>query len=423
MADSLPPRTLNDWLDHLETIHPKSIDLGLARVAEVAKRLHLTPSAIPTITVAGTNGKGSCVATLVALLRQSGARVGAYTSPHLLRFNERIAIDGEPVDDRAIVEAFTAIETARSEISLSYFEFATLAALWLFRRAEVDWQVLEVGLGGRLDAVNIVDANACVVTSIGLDHTDWLGPTRDHIAPEKAGVARAGCPAVVAETDLPSTLLPALESLGARVLCREREWRLDGSDLRLPSGRSVFLPEVTGLQLGNVAAAVVVLEAVGIELSDEALTVALSTLSVPGRQTRLRYAERDYWFDVAHNRESVAALTRALMADRPHGRCHAIFAAMADKPLRDMIREIRDQVDVWHLPAAPGVVRAADPADIATLLEGADVHCYPDALAAWQAALESSVPDDRIVVFGSFVTVGAQLEQWQAAQSISRAGD
>ncbi|MEK9542820.1 MAG: Mur ligase family protein, partial [Luminiphilus sp.] len=201
MAQSQPGASLDAWLAHLETLHPQKIDLELLRVRTVAQRLGLLPAAMTTITVAGTNGKGSCVAALAALLKARGYLVGCYTSPHLLNFNERITIDQTPASDGEIITAFEAIEDSRQDISLSYFEFATLASLYLFKRAGVDFQVLEVGLGGRLDAVNIVDASACVITSIGVDHTEWLGDTRELIAIEKAGVARAGRPAVVAEQD------------------------------------------------------------------------------------------------------------------------------------------------------------------------------------------------------------------------------
>jgi len=405
----MPEASLDSWLSHLETLHPKKIDLGLDRLRRVATRLDLIPTAVKTVTVAGTNGKGTCVAALDALLRASGRRTGVYTSPHLIRFNERIVIDGEPATDREIVTAFVAIEGARGDISLSYFEFATLAALWLFREAGVDWQVLEVGLGGRLDAVNLIDADACVITSIGLDHTEWLGETREQIAPEKAGVARAGRPAIVAEPDPPATLLPALDERGARTLLRNRDWSISDHRLTDPRGSNFDLPGVPGLRPDNLAAAVVALEALGIPVDQALIDRGLGSLSLAGRQQCVTFRAREIWFDVAHNRESVAALFTTI-ADQPPVRVtHGVFGGMADKPLRDMIALASPHIDEWHLPAADEVPRAASPAAIGTLLAGASVVTYDGPEAAWEGVLRASEPGDRIVIFGSFVTVGAQL--------------
>ncbi|MEM8942583.1 MAG: Mur ligase family protein, partial [Pseudomonadota bacterium] len=215
---------LDTWLAHLERIHPKSIDLGLERSTEVARRLGLLPLPSKVLVVAGTNGKGTVAHASDALLQAQGFRTGRFTSPHILRFNERIAVDGVPVSDRLILDAFRAIETARSETTLTYFEFSTLAAIWVFAQAGVDVAILEVGLGGRLDAVNIADGDVSVITSISLDHQAWLGETVELIAPEKAAVARSGKPVVLAERAYPSTLHQTLEEIGARVLRAGREW-------------------------------------------------------------------------------------------------------------------------------------------------------------------------------------------------------
>lgn len=402
--------SLERWLKHLETLHPKSIDLGLERIQRVAEALSLAPKRTRTLTIAGTNGKGSCIAAVEALLRASGDTVGVYTSPHLIRFNERFRINGEEPDDNAILRAFHAIDAARGDTTLSYFEFATLAALWLFQAARVDWQLLEVGLGGRLDAVNMLDADACVITSIGIDHVEWLGETRDLIAPEKAGVARAGCPAVVAERDLPSTLLPALENLGADVLLIDRDWQLSEGQLTLPSGASFDLPEVRGLQSANMAAAAVLVDAVGCTITSSIMERAFSGLAVPGRQQRCDLQGRDCWLDVSHNREAVAALAAALAGESKPQRTHAVFGAMADKPLRDMIDIMAGWVDFWHFPAAQDIPRAAMPADLATLVAPDKSACYDGAAAAAEGVLAATAPGDRIIVFGSFITVGAQLQ-------------
>ncbi len=405
--------TLDAWLTHLETLHPQKIDLELTRVQTVAHRLELLPASCQTVTIAGTNGKGSCVGALAALLSQQGVSVGCYTSPHLLNFNERITIDGMPASDVEIMGAFAAIEEHRQSISLSYFEFATLAALVLFRQKSVDVQILEVGLGGRLDAVNMLDADVCVITSIGIDHTEWLGDTRDLIAIEKAGVARYGKPAVVAERDLPSTLLPHLKALGADVAALDRDWLLCNSELTLPDGVQRVLPEVPALQASNLGAAVIAADKLNRTPDQDCIDEALQNLTVPGRQQQLRVQDRVWWLDVAHNRESVARLAIALGQEIEGQETHVIFGAMADKPLRDMIETLADGVSSWHLPTHEEVARAAAPADLAQLIKTISpkvtVRCYPTPRMAFEGIESASKPGDRILVFGSFVTVGAQL--------------
>ena len=412
--------SLDSWLSYLETLHPRSIDLGLERVATVAKALGLDNHP-RTITVAGTNGKGSCVATTDALLRVQGLRTGVYTSPHLIRYNERIVIDGMPVSDADIIDAFEVIDSARGGITLSYFESATVAALWLFKRAEVDWQILEVGLGGRLDAVNIIDADACVITSIGLDHVDYLGDTRELIAPEKAGVARPHRPAIVAERDLPDTLIPALKNLAAATWVIDRDWFMADGRLQLSSGEVYQIPPVAGLRADNVAAAVVVLAALQCAPPQSLLEQGLATLTLAGRQQREQLLEREWWFDVAHNTESAQALAQALAEAptlQPHGRYarHAIFGAMADKPLRAMIESMAPHIDYWHLQSI-ALPRAADPGALMALVRQSDpesvCHVYPDAGSAREGVLAATEAGDRIVVFGSFVTVGDHLEWLQ----------
>lgn len=421
MAESQTGVSLDAWLAHLETLHPQKIDLELVRVRTVAQRLGLLPAAMTTVTVAGTNGKGSCVAALAALLKARGYSVGCYTSPHLLAFNERITIDQNPASDREIITAFEAIEDGRQDISLSYFEFATLAGLYLFKRAGVDFQVLEVGLGGRLDAVNIVDADACVITSIGVDHTEWLGDTRELIAIEKAGVARTGRPAVVAEQDSPGTLMPELSNIGAKSFSLGRDWQLAEGRLLLPDGTERQLPDVPGLQASNLGAAVTVLSVLGEALSQPLLSKALMQLSVPGRQQQLIYGQRTWLLDVAHNEEAVAALARSLEADGSGGPCHAIFGAMSDKPLRAMMTQLAPFIASWHLPRHQGVARAAAPQDLKAMIidvaGGTEVHCHQSPEAAFHAVQSGSEPGDRMLVFGSFITVGAQLECIERARS------
>lgn len=421
MEQGAVPTTLNAWLGHLETLHPQKIDLELLRVRTVAERLELLPATVPTITVAGTNGKGTCVAALAALLSTRGYSVGCYTSPHLLAFNERITVNQQPATDADIMAAFATIENQRKETSLSYFEFATLAALYLFKQKMVDFQILEVGLGGRLDAVNIVDADACVITSIGIDHTEWLGDTRELIAVEKAGVARHGRPVVVAEEDPPSTLRSHLEGLGAIGYWLGEQWTFTDSWLRLPDSSRRELPSVPALQPSNLGAAVTVLSILGLGLEQEEISNGLAGLMVPGRRQVLRFADRSWWFDVAHNQEAVAKLAEALATSSAGTHTHAIFGAMADKPLRAMIDLMVPGIASWHLPEHQGVTRAATSRDLESLIVAAsgqaNVHCHGSPGAAFDAVQALSEPGDRILVFGSFITVGAQLECLGQAQS------
>lgn len=402
-------RSLAAWLRHLETIHPKEIDLGLDRVAEVADRLGLRTSPPSTITIAGTNGKGSCVAMLVAALRAKGLSVGSYTSPHLIHYNERIALEGEPVDDALIVTAFEQIEVARGDITLSYFEFSTLAALLIFAERRVDWQVLEVGLGGRLDAVNIIDPELAIVTSIGLDHQDWLGDTRELIAREKGGIARAGKPCVVAEVDLPSTLIPAIESYRASAVVINEDWFINNTDLTLPSGHKVAMPSPDGLLPQNIGAVMVALDQLGLELDDTVLS-ALQNVRLPGRRQRIELGGREIILDVSHNRESVQALADLLQTRPISGKTFALFAVMADKPIRDMLSALETQVDTWYLPNIPDLPRAAGNNSVAAVMSADSVVLTPAIADAWSELNEVALPGDRILILGSFVTVGAVLE-------------
>lgn len=284
--------TLDDWLGWQETLHPKAIDLRLERVRTVLQRLQPEPPAYTVITVGGTNGKGSCVAMLDSILRAAGYPVGAYSSPHLLRYNERIRINGVEADDAAICRAFARIDAVRSEISLTYFEFGTLAALELFREAGVDVAVLEVGLGGRLDAVNVLDADAALVVSIGIDHVDWLGADRDSIGYEKAGIYRAGRPAICADPDPPPRLLDFAQSLGAslRRVGRDYHFSQQENSWRWQSDTAQFndlpLPALAGVhQIGNAAAALAILDSLRDRLlvTAEAIRAGLTQTQLPGR--------------------------------------------------------------------------------------------------------------------------------------------
>ena len=403
----MAPLSLSGWLQRLESQHPVEIDLGLERVAAVAHALGVTISPPITMTVAGTNGKGSVVAVASTLLERSGLRVGRYTSPHLNRFNERICLNGAEAPDCDLIAAFEAVEQARGPISLTYFEVATLAALWIFREQNVDVQVLEVGLGGRLDAVNILDADVSVITSIGLDHMDWLGSNREQIAVEKAGVARAGRPCIVADSEPPRSLLSSLEQRGSVNFIVNREWHIAHGELHMASGATYELPRVDGLLPQNVGAAVQALEAGQFCALSQDLLHQISGLSVPGRRSLHRLGSVDVLLDVAHNVEAVAELVRLLHQRPVSGRTVALFGVMGDKPIRDMLRACESVFDEWNLIDLSHVPRAMETHCLVELLSPTEtvrgIGCFAD---LWDSVLARGRAGDRIVVFGSFYSVG-----------------
>ena len=404
---SMAPLSLRAWLERLESQHPVEIELGLDRVSAVADKLGLLASPPTTLTVAGTNGKGSVVATLSAALIHSGKRVGRYTSPHLIRFNERICIDDVEAQDAELISAFEAIEEASAAISLTYFEVATLAALWIFRERDVDVQVLEVGLGGRLDAVNIIDADLSVVTSIGLDHTDWLGDSRELIAIEKAGVARAGQPCIVADPDPPDSLLSTLDALAAKTFLMNRDWRVIEGQMQTASHQRYQLPDKTGLLPVNMAAAIQALELSGLMTVDQSLVDHLASVSLTGRLSRMQTEHCELVLDVAHNVESVSQLVQFLRDHPVSGKTVAMFGVMGDKPIRDMLSLCETAFDEWNLIDLCHVPRAMSTDRLAEFLEpmcaSFNQGLFPD---LWQSLMTRVTPDDRIVVFGSFFSVG-----------------
>jgi dihydrofolate synthase/folylpolyglutamate synthase len=388
-------------------------------VRAVAERLGLLDSPPLTLTVGGTNGKGSS-STLAALIyRQAGYRVGLYTSPHLLRYNERIVIDGLEAADEQIVEAFQAIESARGEIGLTYFEFGTLAALWLFKRAKVDVQVLEVGLGGRLDAVNIVDADAAIVTNIGLDHLDWLGPDRETIGIEKAGIFRRDRPAIVGEREPPRSVFAKARDIGARVLALgtdydyrvdgESSWQWSGADLRL---EALPMPGLQGdAQLANAAGVIAALQTLRdrLPVDDAVIRAALPVLRLRGRFERIG----QWIFDVAHNAESAEVLTRNLAALRLPTQPRLLLGMLSDKPVETVLRMLSAQVrqiDFVSLPPPRGL--SAD-----ELRQRAEALHLSAASGECHASLDRAVrqcapsgPADITVVCGSFLTVAHAMQ-------------
>lgn len=407
-------RSLRDWLHHLERLHPKDIDLGLTRISAVGRVLGLVPYTIPVIMVAGTNGKGSVVYASDAMLRALGRRTGRYTSPHLLAYNERMVIDGEPASDAAILSAFEAIDAARGDITLTYFEFATLAALWLFREQAVEVAILEVGLGGRLDACNIVDADVAVITAIDLDHQHWLGDTVDAIAPEKAAIAREGRPVVLAEPDYPGSLFQTLRATGAVPLHAGDSWSwyedAGRLEVRLAGGRGhLKVPVPKGLRPGNVAAAVQAMACVVSEdIDGGAVARALHDLTVPGRRERRNVLDRELVLDVAHNPAAMTALVEWLQAHPIPGRTFAALGLMSDKDLDAMAAQLALAVDgAWAL-AIPGIDRAQSPERIWEALDRVGIASPQADFGAetvWARLMEGSDAGDRIVICGSFHTV------------------
>ncbi|MGN8157276.1 bifunctional tetrahydrofolate synthase/dihydrofolate synthase [Salinisphaera sp. RV14] len=400
-------RTLAQWLDYQQAMHPSEIELGLGRVRSVADRLGLMPPPHATITVAGTNGKGSCVA-LVAGLIGVRARVGCYTSPHLWRYNERIAIDGEPVGDAALIAAFETVEAARGGTSLTFFEFGTLAALVIFRRMAVDVAVLEVGLGGRLDAVNIVDADVALITQIGLDHTDWLGDTREAIGREKAGIMRAGRPALCGDRRPPDSIAAAATACGAHLACLGRDFELTCAPQRWTWSDGATCLDIVphaAVHPDNLALAIAGAGAAGYRPGAEDIRRACARQALlPGRREVID-APIAIIYDVGHNEDAVALLAESLQQRPVSGRTHVVLGMLADKPVEAVGRRLMPWADALYPAGLDGLSTRGltGEALAARLRHAGPVHASPEqALAAAQAA---AVPGDRIVVCGSFFTV------------------
>lgn len=413
--------TLEQWLQRLETIHPREVELGLERISTVARSLELLPVSKPVITVAGTNGKGSTVALLEAMLLQAGYRPGTFTSPHFLRFNERIRVAGAEASDVDIVAAFTAIDDARGAVSLTYFEFAALAALLLFKISAADILLLEVGLGGRLDAVNMVDPTLAIITSIDLDHQGWLGESRGEIAREKAGILREAVPVVVAEANPPPELLHRITEVGARpALCLGKEFTLaKGQDawqavLVGCEGEPVALaPREYGSMLPeNICAAAQAALLLGLAFSDADLSRALERAAPVGRRQRRQIEERDYVLDVAHNPAAVEKLVEYLQVTPCEGRTIGLFSVMSDKDLKSIVAIALGHFDAWFLADQPHNERAAPASDIAAVLREAGegmISVSKNLRQAFRRAQSVMNRGDRLVVFGSFTTVASVL--------------
>ncbi|ROU05213.1 bifunctional tetrahydrofolate synthase/dihydrofolate synthase [Lysobacter enzymogenes] len=413
-------RSLADWLSHIERIHPKSIDMGLDRIREVHQRLGLTRPGREVITVGGTNGKGSTVAFIEAIARADGRRVGAYTSPHLLAYNERIRIDGADAADADIVAAFEAIEAARGEVALTYFEYGTLAALWLFERAGLDLAILEVGLGGRLDATNIVDADVAVITTVDLDHQDYLGDDRESIGFEKAGIARGFKPLVLGDDDPPSSVLRHAYLIGAsavRAGCdfffapapddeARWNWREVGFEVELPR------PALSApVQMRNAAVAIAALRALDAAPGDEALARGVAQARVAGRLQRFERGGAEILVDVGHNPQAARELAAWLDAQPPRP-TRAVFAALGDKDAAGVVAALGGRIAVWHLAGLSGP-RGVSVEAFAERLRGgaAETGQRHDSVAEALAAARAAAGEgERILVFGSFHTAAEALQ-------------
>lgn len=413
-------RSLDDWLRLQESLHPKSIELGLDRVRRVAVRLDLLGAVPFTVTVAGTNGKGSSATLAAGIYAAAGYRVGLYTSPHVLRYNERVQIDGQPVADAALCAAFEAIDGARGDDSLTYFEFGTLAALWLFRASRVEVQVLEVGLGGRLDAVNLIDADLALLTNVGLDHQDWLGDSREAIGREKAGIFRARRPAVLVEAEPPQSVLDAAASIDAPCLRLGRDFdysvAADGrwcwSDAR-ERWTQLPPPSLDGaMQYRNAAGVFAVVRAGQQQrpVRRDAFERALRGLRLRGRCERYR----GVLLDVAHNVEA-AQVFATFLAGRTPGPRAVVLGMLADKPVEAVAAALRSAVDHFFVIDLPGP-RGLSAATLQTRLAGAGIaamNCGTIGIAL-RAARAAVGPDACVAATGSFLTVAAAINELDA---------
>ncbi len=414
-------QTLADWLHWQEGLHPELIELGLERVGRVFKRLHPSPPHFKVITVAGTNGKGSSVTLLHNIYSNAGYAVGSYTSPHLISYNERIRINTELASDESICEAFTRVDEARGDISLTYFEFGTLAALDIFYRSKLDIAILEVGLGGRLDAVNIIDADVALISSIGIDHQAWLGSDRETIAREKAGIMRASHPVVYADPDMPESINAYASEIGASLYRFGHDFHIEKlqtgwqwhSDTKRISGLPI--PAMRGEhQYNNAAGVLMCVQCLQAEIpvDTQALRAGLLTTQVSGRFQVLPGAI-PIIYDVAHNSAAVERLVEMLRAYACDGRTHAVFGAFKDKDIADMVQLMGEVVSAWYPCTLPGH-RGASAQLISEVIRANLPHALihpgsPDSMHALKMAQGQARPGDRILVFGSFSTVAEAL--------------
>ncbi|GAA6153184.1 bifunctional folylpolyglutamate synthase/dihydrofolate synthase [Pseudoteredinibacter isoporae] len=408
--------SLSEWLEYIESVHPSEIEMGLRRVRTVAERMGLLEAMAErqVITIAGTNGKGSCVASLEALFAAHPQKptFAAYTSPHFLHFNERIRLNGKPAPDRAVCDAFAAIDSARADISLSYFEFATLAALHVFAEAGSEYVILEVGLGGRLDAVNIIDADVAIVTSIALDHQDWLGSDLQQIGREKAGIFRGGRVAISASLDMPSSVEECARELGAKhwQASQHFDYRCEAGHLSVKLGEREFAMSKPGLPIPSVVAALLSVDVLGMWPGDESVAQAFRHIQLTGRCQRVSWQGRELILDVAHNPAASEHLQAQLSEDR-NVRSFLVLGAMADKDLPGIIQPWVGQIERAFACDLPNTPRAATAKLLYSELAAAGIQAQEAETVeqAMSVLSDVSAVGDRIIIMGSFFTVAAAL--------------
>ncbi|MEE9327793.1 MAG: bifunctional tetrahydrofolate synthase/dihydrofolate synthase [Cocleimonas sp.] len=417
-------KTLEQWLTWQETLHLSEIDLGLKRIGQVAKKLNLLHPTFPIITVAGTNGKGSCVAMLDAILSAEGYTTGSYTSPHLLEYNERIKLKGVNSSDQEIINAFEQIDKVRDNISLTYFEFSTLAAMLIFSKSKVDVAILEVGLGGRLDAANLWDASLALITSISIDHVDWLGDDRDQIAIEKSGIMRKNMPVISGEIDPPKTISGEAKRICATLYQVNQDysvsiqdnnswlWKNDEVSLSLP------IPSLAGdFQINNAATVVAGLQAIKalLKISFSSIEQGLSTVSVLGR-LQILSSSPTWLLDVAHNPDSAKQLANYLQANPVAGNTRALFSMLTDKNIEQVVALFDDTIDEWHiisLDGSRGLSTVELKQRMLQLSFKGKIVSYDDISDAYYSLKNITKSEDRVVAFGSFLVVSSLLNIWK----------
>lgn len=417
-------QSLADWLDWLLAMHPSEIDLGIDRVQAVARKMGLLPYSTPVITVAGTNGKGSSIAMLSAIYEAAGYQIGVYTSPHISCFNERIRFQGELATDQQIVEAFQTIESFRQDIKLTYFEYATLAALWLFDQAKLDLVLLEVGLGGRLDAVNLLDADIALITAIGLDHEDWLGNDLSQIALEKAGIMRANHPCICSDPHVPSSLVDYADATEVPLKRFKKDFWLEQNDQAWSffmknddSQRSIHYPLLPApallgdFQFQNAAGVLAVIEGFQhrLPVSQSAIKSGLQQARHPGRLQQLKIDMQTWWLDVAHNPQAAVALA-GFLNSQPMP-MNAVFSALGDKDIQPMVQALSPYIDRWYIadlaqPRSASLQQLTDSLQQAGVLVQNIVKCATIEETVLAAKKMAPVP---VLVWGSFLTVSQTL--------------
>lgn len=409
-------KSLSSWLTWLEQWHPQAIELGLERVSLVGKRLGVLSFTVPVITVAGTNGKGSTVTALASCYAACGYNTGVYTSPHLLQFNERIKCNQKPVTDSVLCDAFAVVLESCQDITLSYFEFTTLAALWIFKQAALDLIILEVGLGGRLDAVNIVDSDVAVITTIDYDHQAFLGETRESIAYEKAGILRAKRPAVLMETDIPASLLSVIQVLEVKAYyygrdyvttVKENAWCFKQAAIHIDN--LALRPQIP---ISNFATAIMTTQLLQerLPISEAALRQGILNFHLPGRCSLVKQLP-DVYVDVAHNSQSARRFRIFLDSVFQHGRCYALFSALSDKAIENMILPFADLVDEWYIAPIlhPRAKEINALFDIILNITHKPAIISDNLILAFEELLARASKHDMIIVYGSFFTVGEIL--------------